>query len=425
MSRTLKIYILFLILVLGLIVWVDYSRPKPIDWTPYYQLNKKSPLGLFVLNNELPAMFSKDSLELISNQTIFEYLTPNYRTELIENYNEETYEYTEEYVTYDEFGNEVEAQDSILRSQNTWLYINKNYNIDPSSTKKLLLYIKNGGNALLSCEFFPRNLLDSLGIQQTRKWSVGDSAMFSIKGSKPSFYLTKEFHAGHFTWKDGLKANSLGTFKYKNSQNIYFAEIPFGKGKIWLHLYPVLFTNYELLKDNHYQLTQSTLSILPNQKILWMVKDQTGTFISRHPLRFVKEHAPLRWSWYMGWILLAIFMLFSAKRKQRVVPIIPPVNNTTVDFTKTIGNLYFQEKDHYDLMSKKIQYFLEKVRSEYWMDTTILNEDFSRKLQAKTGKSEEKVQQVIQLIQKHQKQTSATEADLIALNNAINQLLEN
>lgn len=425
MSRTLKIYILFLILVLGLIVWVDYTRPKPINWTPFYQLNKKSPLGLLVLDQELPAMFPKDSLERISNQTIFEYLTPNYRTELVDNYNEETFEYTEEYITYDEFGNQVEAQDSILRTQHTWFYVNKEFSIDPSSTKKLLHYVKNGGNAFLSCEFFPRNLLDSLGLKEVRKWSVGDSALFSIKNSKTSIYVTKEFHAGHFTWKDSVQAKALGKFKFKNTQETYFVEIPFGKGKIWMHLYPVLFTNYELLKDKHYLFTEATLSYIPNTKVLWMVKDQTGTLISRHPLRFVKENAPLRWSWYLGWFLLSIFMVFTAKRKQRVVPIIPPVNNTTVDFTKTIGNLYFQEKDHYDLMAKKIQYFLEKVRSEYWMDTTILNEDFSRKLQAKTGKAEDKVRLVIQLIQKHQKQTTATEADLIALNDAINQLLEN
>ena len=54
-------------------------------------------------------------------------------------------------------------------------------------------------------------------------------------------------------------------------------------------------------------------------------------------------------------------MIFNAKRRQRVVPIINPLPNTTLDFTKTIGNLYYQEGNHQNIVDKKIIYFLEKI----------------------------------------------------------------
>jgi hypothetical protein len=117
-------------------------------------------------------------------------------------------------------------------------------------------------------------------------------------------------------------------------------------------------------------------------------------------------------------------MIFNAKRKQRVVPIIKPLTNTTVDFTKTIGNLYFQEGDHQNIIDKKIIYFLEKIRNEYLIETTTLDDNFIKKLQLKSGKKMEDIQNVVQLINYQKKSYhQSIEDDLIALNKAIEKIL--
>ncbi|HEX7870203.1 MAG TPA: hypothetical protein VF455_08815, partial [Chryseobacterium sp.] len=90
------------------------------------------------------------------------------------------------------------------------------------------------------------------------------------------------------------------------------------------------------------------------------------------------------------------------KRKQRIVPVIEPLKNTSADFVKSIGNLYLQEGDFHDMMSKKAQYFLNKVRLDLLIDTQNLDEEFSKKLQLKTGKSAELVNEAISLIKKAQ-----------------------
>ena len=91
-------------------------------------------------------------------------------------------------------------------------------------------------------------------------------------------------------------------------------------------------------------------------------------------------------------------MIFNAKRRQRVIPIIKPLPNTTVDFTKTIGNLYYQEGNHQNLIDKKIIYFLERVRNEYLIDTAVLDENFIKKLHAKTGKDIKDIEHLVYLI---------------------------
>ena len=117
-------------------------------------------------------------------------------------------------------------------------------------------------------------------------------------------------------------------------------------------------------------------------------------------------------------------MIFNAKRRQRVIPIIKPLPNTTVDFTKTIGNLYYQEGNHQNLIDKKIIYFLERVRNEYLIDTAVLDENFIKKLHAKTGKDIKDIEHLVYLINYQKKSYhQSIETDLIEINKAIEKII--
>jgi hypothetical protein len=76
------------------------------------------------------------------------------------------------------------------------------------------------------------------------------------------------------------------------------------------------------------------------------------------------------------------------------VPIIKPLQNSSIDFTKTIGNLYFQEGEHGNLIDKKISYFLDKIRSQYLLETAIIDDDFIKKLHQKSGKNLVEIQNI-------------------------------
>ncbi|WP_244299013.1 hypothetical protein [Flavobacterium nitrogenifigens] len=141
-------------------------------------------------------------------------------------------------------------------------------------------------------------------------------------------------------------------------------------------------------------------------------------------MRYIWSQPALKSAWYLGLLGILIFMIFNAKRKQRVVPIIKPLQNLTVDFTKTIGNLYYQEGDHTNIIDKKIIYFLEKIRTDYLLDTSKLDDDFITKLHYKTGKDEKDIRDVVQLINDHRNSYHGSlEEDLIKINTAIEKIL--
>ena len=205
-----------------------------------------------------------------------------------------------------------------------------------------------------------------------------------------------------------------------DSTRVNFVKVPWINGNFYLHTQPAAFTNFHLLKSNHYQYAEKVLSYVPKSNLFWHIQSQTGEIISDSPLRYIFNQPALKWAWFIGLFGMLFFMIFNAKRKQRIVPIIEPLQNSTIDFTKTIGNLYYQEGNHDDIINKKIIYFLEKIRNEYLLDTTILNDDFIKKLHQKSGKNLVHIQKVVFLINAYRKSPhTSIEEDLVQINNAI------
>ncbi len=398
MTKTVKIYIAILVLLLVGTVYIDATRPKPIDWTPNYDISKKTPLGLKVFDAEVAKLFGKEKIQRVS-QTAYEFLEPQYNYDSIVN-------------TYDIRG--------------TMMYIAKDYIIDDESTQELLYFADHGNKIFISSETFPEKLMDSLKFDYSSKFNPTDSILSWVANPNlgtEKINTTVGAGINYFQKIDTLNTEVLAYQINGKDTATTFIRVPFGKGEFLLHIQPNIFTNFHLLKNKNYQLAEKTLAYAQSENIYWLIKGQSGEVISNSKLRYILSQPPLKAAWYVFLFGLLVFVIFNVKRKQRIVPIIKPVENTTVEFTKTIGNLYFQEGDHNNIIDKKIIYFLEKIRTEYLIDTSVLDENFEQKLQQKTGKKPEDVRKVVSLIKNFRKgYHQSIEADLLELNEAIEKI---
>jgi hypothetical protein len=401
MSRTLQLYVFFLLLLIVGVIYVDAVRPKPINWTPSYLLKDKIPYGLHVFNEEHKDLLKNNNVEKIT-QTFYEAFEPNY-------YNEDTLYYSEK--------------------RGTLLNICDTYVIDDQSSNEILYYVAEGNNAFLSVENLPKILIDSLklGLDFKTNFDLKNQSEYWLANSNlgnKKYQLSKGANSYHFSKIDTLKTTVLGYQGSEKEKKVNFIKTPYGNGFFYIHLQPVAFTNYHLLKDNNYEYAEKVLSYLPKDEVYWLVKDQSSLVESYSPMRYILSQPALKWAWYIFLIGIVIFMIFNAKRRQRVIPIIKPLANTTVDFTKTIGNLYYQEGNHQNIIDKKIIYFLERVRNEYLMDTSNLDENFIKKLHLKTGKELKDIEHLVYLINYQRKSYhQSIESDLIEINNAIEKII--
>jgi len=392
MSKTLKIYIGLLVSLFCGVIYIEYSKPKLIDWRQTYSETHKIPYGTFILFNELPSIIKSDSIEIVS-------VTP--------------YEYFDPYYNW---------QDSTYTTKGTYMHIDGTQDIDNISAQELLDFASHGNSVFISSHYPPTKFLDSLNIAVKNDYSFRGKGTLSLANrvfENDSITIEKGLNNIYFSELDSIKTTVLGYQTFNGKEHINFIKIDHQKGHIYLHLQPATFTNYQLLKDDHKKYAAAVLSYLPNETIFFDSRDKLTKKLGNSVMRYILKQPALKWAWYMALLTLLVFMIFNAKRRQRVVDIIKPLTNTTVDFTKTIGNLYYETKDHNNLIDKKITYFLERIRHVYHLDTHILDDKFVHNFALKTGKDKVETKKLIDLVANLRAKQLCTEYDLLALNKAV------
>lgn len=393
MNRKVTLYVVLIVVVLAIIIIIDATRPKPIDWSQTYDPNDKIPFGLFVFDKELPSLFEGHDVNKFN-------ITP--------------YEYFDDQYDYD-------AKEYSVKG--SFISISDRNNLDEESATELMYFAEHGNTVFLSMHEFPQEILDTLKVRTESFYYISDSILTYIDNPESEkYYLREGAMPVYFKSIDTAVTTVLGHQEFLNRKDVNYISVPFGQGNFLLHTQPAAFGNFHLLKDNHYKYAQDVLAYMPQADVYWNTGSNLNERLSGSPLRYILNQPALHAAFWVAFWSLIIFMFFNAKRKQRIVPETEPLRNTTVAFTKTIGNLYYQERDHRNIIDKKIIYFLEKIRNEYLIDTYSLDDSFAEKLHLKSGKPLEDIQKIIHLIKKHRQQFASTEADVIEINKAIEKL---
>jgi len=198
-----------------------------------------------------------------------------------------------------------------------------------------------------------------------------------------------------FSSFDTLNTTVLGT---NSKGNVNFIKTKFGKGEFLLSTVPLAFTNYNLLYGGNKEYIENALSYLPIADVIWDEYYKVGRLESNNPLRFILGTKALKWAYFTMLIFAILFIIFKGKRTQRIIPIIPPLKNTTVEFVDTVGRLYYQKGDHKDLAMKRIMYFMEHLRSKYHVNTNEIDVDFFHYLSNKTGIEQKEIERIFKFL---------------------------
>lgn len=392
MNKTVKIYVALLIVLFVGFVIVELSADTPINWSKTYKETDKIPYGTFVLYEELPSLFPDSEIHNID-------VSP--------------YEYFDDYYNW---------ADSTYDISGTYIHIDEYADIDDVSAQELLDFASYGNTVFIATSYPPQKFYDSLHLDTRNKYDLKDEADFGFTNPRfknDSIHIDKGLSNLYFSKLDSATTTVLGYQKFDSIKHINFIKIEHGFGTVYLHLQPSVFTNYQLLKKDNKKYAAAALSYLPDDDIFYDYHAKIGQDLGYSPMRFILSQPALRSAWYLGLLSLLLFMIFNAKRKQRIVKVIKPLENTTVAFTKTIGNLYYETKDHNNLIDKKIMYFLEYIRRVYYLDTQLLDEKFVKNLSLKSGKDSTLIKKLIDLIVYLKAKPVCTEADLLNLNNTI------
>lgn len=219
-------------------------------------------------------------------------------------------------------------------------------------------------------------------------------------------YRQDSLYVGDFTGFDTIvdekeRIERIDTFAIKKVPAA--VSVPYGKGEVIFVSSPLLFTNYGMLEGNTFVYIfrlMSYLADLPVYRTEAYVKTDAMLVAEQSPFREFIKRPPLRWALYLALLGVVLFMIFTARRRQRVIPIMSKPANRSLEFIQLIGTLYYQRKDHVDLVRKKFKLFAEELRKTAGVDISDVNTDDREYLllAEKTGMNSDRLKKVIRQI---------------------------
>lgn len=294
--------------------------------------------------------------------------------------------------------------------------------------QQMLHFVYNGNKLFLSAFEFSPILLDTLNLSTHYYRSTNnsrDSLTISIQhpltGDKKSFTYPGKAYDNFFSAIDSGYTTVLG---WNEQGQPNFIRISYDSGgAIYIHLAPMAFTNFFLLHSRNKDYYDQVFSNIPanTELVTWGEyfrnrSDNSNTSSTSRIFSWMMKQPALA----MGlWLLLLLFVLlfiFESKRKQRLIPVRPPLKNTSLDFVKTIGRLYFQRRDNRNLAAKMTAHFQDFVRTRFSIPTSKMDESFEKNLAYKTGIDSGIISDIVYQARYLADQSSVTDNELLLFN---------
>jgi hypothetical protein len=308
--------------------------------------------------------------------------------------------------------------------------------VNDDEVKAMLGYVHAGNDLFIAANYIDEALLKEIGCVQNYQPVPAYNHFFDSVRTTSTLFSQNDFSYYYQPFKSSFIKydNDLTKVLGVNEQNkanyiVYFH----GKGKLFLHCDPRAFSNYFLLKKDNYKYMENVFAYtFPSPDHLYWDdyyrklssrrrssgNDNDESFSS---LSEILKHPPLAAAFWLTLLLLSLYILFSIKRRQRIIEKLKPNENTTVTFTETIGRLYLQKKDNKNIAEKMSTYFNEHVRNSYFLNTHTVNDNFITTLSRKSGVEKNKVEALYRAIQHAQNNAVVDDYQLLSLNEQIQQ----
>ena len=400
-----KNYITALVLVTLLVGTIFYvvNRTKSYEWDVNLREDSYQPYDLGFFRDVLSKTF-KDDFELIKKSTQFEL-----------------------------------AADS---GYGTMVYVEDGIKLSEDHIEKLLGFIERGNTAFFSSDIIPENLIEEItGVdfevtyseiiapKQESKTNSFSFANSQIDVSNPdkddeeshnlylvdsvaqvkfldqdtinyTFKFIQKDSLEEFTWHgmDNVIFNDYNTeedftpISVLNDSLIYYFSMNYGKGALYVHLNPILFSNIYFKETSGFNYANRILEdfneghVYYNQHYSSLTSGNSGN--STSPLTFILKHKSLKWTLYTILIFSLLYVLFSFKRRLPIIPYFNSPKNTSVNYVKALSSFYLSAKDHTVLAEEMMANFRHYLRNKYRLNTTLKKEELIPLIAKNSGLTE-------------------------------------
>jgi len=391
MGKGNKLYYVLLLILFGLLVFVEYNAPQQVDWRRTYASSDKIPFGCNAFYRLLDEDIFKGKITK-QKQTPFNVLMKP---------------------------SEKKA---------AYIFINNGLSFSRLDAQYLLQFVEAGNDVFMAASSFYDNKLADTFRVSTDKFYTGyanyfdSTKTYSVNFCSPalkekkSFKYKMGFESAYFKNFDTTKVQVLALGE---DTNAVFLKAKFGEGNIYFLSLPDVFTNYFVVNDSARFFAYKALSYLGAEQVWWDEYFKGYGVKSGSPLQFIFASDSLYAAYLLTLISLIIFMIFALKRRQRAIAIVEPLPNATLQFVEVVGSVYYNTRNHKIIAEEKINSFYEFLRSKFLVSSRRADDETLLRIAKLSTVPLEEVKKLFTHIGRVWRQGSITEKELIDLNASI------
>jgi hypothetical protein len=381
--KNFKLYTFMSALLLVIYLIAQYNKPQPVDWAETLNNTHKSPFGTYVVYNRIKDIFP--------GAAVSTFREPPY--------------------------NVINDRDV---QHGAYIIIGGTVNITEEDYNKLVRYIKSGNEVFIAASDFGQYMRKQLKVETRYNFGSKSGTPIRLLNSafKNNWYnIGRGGTNGNFSDFDTTRALVLGDSK---DHKVNYLKFKMGKGALYLNANPLMFSNYSLLQTTGASYASNALSHLQKTNaVIWDEYYTQGRIGDESIMRVFLRYAQLRWAFYIAFFSLLAFVLYEMKRRQRVIPVINPLENATIEFVNVVGQVYYEQRNNGNIAQKKSTYLLEHWRSKYNVSTQKLNGELAQAIAQKSGADVELLNSLITQMTLIRSNNFVSDRELIQFNQNI------
>lgn len=327
----------------------------------------------------------------------------------------------------------VEPPSEVVRPPKLYIVVGQEFFPTTVDIVRLEKFVNDGNHLVIAAGVLSDEFLTGMGVQtQSALISLPKQGSANYKHRTDSMQEYTSFGYPGFRFdqsfilNDSVKWTILGETAAGKPNCIRREK---GTGTITLHANPLMFTNFFLLHKNNHTYFTSLLSGLPSHySVVWWDEYFRQTNYEKKgfsSLGVLLKYPSLKWALITSLIVLGLLLISETKRRQKVIPVIPPPDNPSLDFVRTIGRLYYHAKDNENLARKIESHFRDFIRQHYGISGHQPDASFARQLALKTGVEEALVLSLLQEFKMIEEHGMVPDGDLLRINELIEQFHKN
>jgi hypothetical protein len=403
MKKNWPYFLLLLLVVVFLYRVSEKAARKDITWDENYTGNSKIPFGCYITRDFLDDMITAGVEDV--DKTAF-----------------------------------VQLMDSDYHDRN-YVFINSRFEPTPEDVNQLCRFAITGNTVMVAARQFGF-------LADTLHFRLADGLIFDIQNDSintfggamkqgsagitanlinPNLHLPKNVVFDHTSYStifvkvDTLQTTILGV---NGGGQANFIRVKFGKGEFLLHTLPDAYANYYAADKPTQRYLFRALSYLKDQPTFFDEHYKEGRVEDEDTRKYILSEPALKLSYIVFIVAGLIALFFGGKRRQRPVPVVTPPGNSTLEFVEQVGVLYYRQGNHADICKKKINYFLESIRSRFYTPTITFDDKFLERMENLSGVPADQVKHLFATIDYLRVTSGASEKDLKNLEKLIREFNE-